>query len=830
MWQDPSTHQWTIAWRFGSETVGVEVEDFSSLEGALQKTEELLLEYEDPNWVLGQMGKKGAFKNPKRLVREHRWKGKHEPFAAQHRYWEAHYKVPSWLPFRSVGTAVDVWADDDELGPPSPTWSSRQERRLSLLHEHPGDVDDWGDPVVCPYDRCWEAKGPKLWYTLSVNREGRWGAGKRHSYPKWFGTAEEAVAYLESAALEHADPNWVLGMMGKKGAFRNPIPAVPGTTFHDGQYIGEKEPPKSWLPFQWTGGQLLWRARSPKAYYTIWYRPQGSESWSDGAGWVGDYKPDFGFYDRTPVFPTLAEVVAYLESTALEKEDPNWVLGMMGKAGAFKNPRRGRRSGGRVMTRDKPFGAPPPPGLAEEMLQRGGIDKFEYIGKGRASRGPVLIYETSRGTVGVGRVLGEETVLLVRYTGPAARKNPYRSAAIAMSAHENPRRGRGEKKNPNGWPRKAGRWVLKRAFSVDKAHYTATDPDYGEVMEIEIAPSHPMQLLQGSSRLDELGRLVGGDPAWGEWYVCFLDADPDESCTYGQQYSSKAEALQEGLVEDSVYVALSRSAWNNPRVRKNPNGGYRSAAIAMPTAAQMAYLNGEKFYDPREEQFHSVARGMFYGWAGGAAKAQRLSQAKARELLGRAIASATTGGRKEAAPKKVKGKKLAVAKQTWLKAEGAQAPTKRGIEASKQRYAGTYIASRKSPRTGEKTRDTTDLVLGRQAYEEMLSMGRQRGHFYRVVREETRRGKRYFVWPMPPGARVPGPGRASYDEATEIAGDLNRRADPYKTGQWWKAPTLPYSRKELAHWLPPAFVFTMSYDPAKAAPKKRKARRKRRTA
>lgn len=93
------------------------------------------------------------------------------------------------------------------------------------------------------------------------------------------------------------------------------------------------------------------------------------------------------------------------------------------------------------------------------------------------------------------------------------------------------------------------------------------------------------------------------------------------------------------------------------------------------------------------------------------------------------------------------------------------------------------------------------LLRNRQDYEETIALARK-GPFYRVVPERTAVGLRYFVWPMPPGAEVPGPGLTAR-LANLAAAKLNVERDPRVTGVWWTPPRLAYTPERLAHWLPP---------------------------
>jgi hypothetical protein len=131
---------------------------------------------------------------------------------------------------------------------------------------------------------------------------------------------------------------------------------------------------------------------------------------------------------------------------------------------------------------------------------------------------------------------------------------------------------------------------------------------------------------------------------------------------------------------------------------------------------------------------------------------------------------------------------------------GTRTPTPRAAKASQQRYDGTYVGSDRKRRTLD------DLIRNRQTYEKILGLTRQSG-FYRVTEEPTREGKRYFVWPMPPGERTPGPAATARRIAETQAERLNRTADPRDTGAWPGALG-GYTKAELSYWLPPAEAFS----------------------
>lgn len=135
---------------------------------------------------------------------------------------------------------------------------------------------------------------------------------------------------------------------------------------------------------------------------------------------------------------------------------------------------------------------------------------------------------------------------------------------------------------------------------------------------------------------------------------------------------------------------------------------------------------------------------------------------------------------------------------------GTQQFTPKALREAQQRYA-----------------DVDTLVRNRQDYEETLGLARKSG-FYRVTREPTQRSLAYFVWPLPPGQRVPVP-LASEQAAQRRAAQLNASADPRSTRRWWQPSPASYNVRELAAWLPPQWVFALSYDPKTSTTPRRKS-------
>lgn len=129
-----------------------------------------------------------------------------------------------------------------------------------------------------------------------------------------------------------------------------------------------------------------------------------------------------------------------------------------------------------------------------------------------------------------------------------------------------------------------------------------------------------------------------------------------------------------------------------------------------------------------------------------------------------------------------------VGQRTGFIEPGTRRPTLRAVDRSRERT---------QPGWADK------LLRNRQDYEETLALARRSGAFYRVVPEHTVVGIRYFVWPLPPGTRIPT-AFSSEASAQRTASELNTTRDPTQTDRWWMPPRLAYSPTQLTHWLPPA--------------------------
>lgn len=120
--------------------------------------------------------------------------------------------------------------------------------------------------------------------------------------------------------------------------------------------------------------------------------------------------------------------------------------------------------------------------------------------------------------------------------------------------------------------------------------------------------------------------------------------------------------------------------------------------------------------------------------------------------------------------------------------DGKWIPTEKCIKESKDRY-----------------HELEHVVTNRQDYEITLSLVRKAG-FYRVVKEPTQDGPRYFVWPMKAGQYLPK-GYRTAEEAAEVVEYQNKYYDPRKNHRWWVPLDKEYTATKLRHWLPPESIF-----------------------
>jgi hypothetical protein len=114
-------------------------------------------------------------------------------------------------------------------------------------------------------------------------------------------------------------------------------------------------------------------------------------------------------------------------------------------------------------------------------------------------------------------------------------------------------------------------------------------------------------------------------------------------------------------------------------------------------------------------------------------------------------------------------------------------------------------------RSWERYQQPDALIRKRQAYEVMLGRGRGYGA-YRITQEPTKAGLRYFIWPLPPGQRLPKP----YSSARR-AQEALRRINATPTAS---LPRKAYTKSELKQWLPPEDVFAGRSGKLTAAGKK----------
>jgi len=144
------------------------------------------------------------------------------------------------------------------------------------------------------------------------------------------------------------------------------------------------------------------------------------------------------------------------------------------------------------------------------------------------------------------------------------------------------------------------------------------------------------------------------------------------------------------------------------------------------------------------------------------------------------------------------------------------------------KYAKEHSSQEIIQRSWERYSEPDSLIRKRHEYERMLGKNRQSGP-YRVTAEPTRLGPasinvRYFVWPLPSrptGARsneqrVPVAYNSQREAEREIGSRYSQDIEPAEA-----LPPKPYTKQELAGWLPPESVFAdRSKQPTAAASRK----------
>lgn len=114
------------------------------------------------------------------------------------------------------------------------------------------------------------------------------------------------------------------------------------------------------------------------------------------------------------------------------------------------------------------------------------------------------------------------------------------------------------------------------------------------------------------------------------------------------------------------------------------------------------------------------------------------------------------------------------------------------------KYMKSHTPGEIVQRSWERYQQPDALIRKRQEYEGMLGRGRRYGA-YRITQEPTTAGLRYFIWPLPPGQRLPKPYRSR-----RMAESALRRINATPTAS---LPRKAYTKSELKQWLPPEDVF-----------------------
>jgi hypothetical protein len=452
--------------------------------------------------------------------------------------------------------------------------------------------------------------------------------------------------------------------------------------------------------------------------------------------------------------------------------------------------------------RNKYASKAPPRGRAEAFLRQNGIYDFEYVKTGEHPHGgQVRVYAAPGYVYNIGRLAGTDRLDLISVR--AAKRNPklkqfragrigprWRHAGTIPSSKDGLGTDNGGLMGDADYiwlgfsrvPDKLRLYLGSRLAPLEELAY-ADLPDFlpgrfPQHVMIGMSGVHPRNWKKHSP---DWG---GPDPDLFDWEK--IDPNHPMFTRFGSPYHIENRELQEPGIA-------------HYRVRKYIN--YRSQDDATSNPGL------ESDYDPRKWQLSSITNRTYESMLMRKFGAESFRSPDERQLRLDAHAVATQGAKAIEEINRARGIAFGSTmnrgkKHGWVELKSDRwVPSKSTAEKSKLRYEGRYRSS-----SGLKTLD--DLVNGRQSYEEMLAIGRGSG-FYRVTEEPTVSGIRYFVWPMPPGQRVPQ-GYPSLKKADQVASRLERTQNPLVTGVW-HVPQCSYTREELAHWMPPASAFGKGY-------------------
>lgn len=105
-------------------------------------------------------------------------------------------------------------------------------------------------------------------------------------------------------------------------------------------------------------------------------------------------------------------------------------------------------------------------------------------------------------------------------------------------------------------------------------------------------------------------------------------------------------------------------------------------------------------------------------------------------------------------------------------------------------------------RSWKRFQDPDKVIRDRQEYERQLGENRNSGP-YRVTREPTTAGLRYFVWPLSEGYRRPVPFKTKGEAESYLEQQYGYDRVPAHS-----LPGKKYTKQELAEWLPPEAIFS----------------------